>query len=141
MPLDPRVSVGAVAVVFRNGKVLLGKRKGKHAAGVWALAGGWVDYGEDPADAAMRELKEEFGLSATPGGLIGYTNNVFEEKGFQSVTMFFHANKVKGEPVNMEPDKCEEVRWFGFDEISADLPMFPGLKDMLLTRIPGVMWL
>lgn len=36
----------------------------------WELPGGAVDADESPYDAAVRELKEELGLSVTPGRLL-----------------------------------------------------------------------
>jgi 8-oxo-dGTP pyrophosphatase MutT (NUDIX family) len=36
----------------------------------WELPGGAVDADESPFDAAVRELKEELGLSVTPGRLL-----------------------------------------------------------------------
>ncbi len=42
--------------------VLVGRRKGSHGAGLWALPGGWLEWGE-PIDAAgARELAEETGI-------------------------------------------------------------------------------
>lgn len=71
MPIDPRVSVGVAAIVVRkNSQVLLLKRQGKHAAGLWSLPGGWVDFGEELETAVVRELREETGLREIPGALL-----------------------------------------------------------------------
>ncbi len=58
-----RYSVGAVGVVFDDdGRVLLLEHV-FHPHYPWGLPGGWVDRHESPADAVVRELLEETGLS------------------------------------------------------------------------------
>jgi ADP-ribose pyrophosphatase YjhB (NUDIX family) len=49
------------AVIFRNGKVLLVRDKGKHK---FSLPGGEINKGEPSVSAAAREIDEELGLHA-----------------------------------------------------------------------------
>jgi 8-oxo-dGTP diphosphatase len=51
--------------VVRNGRVLVAKRaEQQHLPGAWEFPGGKIASGEEPADAALRELYEETGLRA-----------------------------------------------------------------------------
>ena len=43
---DLRPKVGVGVMVLKNGKVLIGKRKGAHVAGEWAWPGGHLEYME-----------------------------------------------------------------------------------------------
>jgi 8-oxo-dGTP diphosphatase len=56
----PVVRVGAYAVVERDGAVLLARWIGSDPPR-WTLPGGGLDHGEDPRDAAVREVEEETG--------------------------------------------------------------------------------
>ena len=56
----PTVRVGAYAVVVRDGSVLLARWIGSDPPR-WTLPGGGLDHGEDPRDAAVREVEEETG--------------------------------------------------------------------------------
>ena len=58
---NPALAVDAA--VRRADQVLLIQRGNEPWKGAWALPGGFVDYGEDPTDAVLRELQEETGLS------------------------------------------------------------------------------
>jgi 8-oxo-dGTP diphosphatase len=62
--------IGVSASVWRDGKVLLVERA-KEPRGIWAFPGGHVEPGEALEAAAMRELFEETGLTATLTGLLG----------------------------------------------------------------------
>ncbi len=53
----------AVAIVERDGQFLVGQRpEGVALAGYWEFPGGKLDDGELPAEAAVRECREETGL-------------------------------------------------------------------------------
>lgn len=57
---DPKVA--AAAFVERDGKILLVQRSFNPHKGAWSLPAGFVNAGEDPAEAARRECLEETGL-------------------------------------------------------------------------------
>ena len=61
--LNPALAVDAC--VRRGDEILLVQRKFPPSAGSWALPGGFVDQGERPQDAVLRELKEEANLDGT----------------------------------------------------------------------------
>ncbi len=62
----------AAAIIKQDGKILIAKRKrGDEMGGQWEFPGGTVQEGETPAQAMKRELKEELGVNAEVGRLIG----------------------------------------------------------------------
>ena len=66
---DPKVA--AAIVVEVDGGVVLGRRAIEPGYGLWCLPGGFVNDDEDPADAAVRECKEEIGAAVEVTELIG----------------------------------------------------------------------
>jgi 8-oxo-dGTP pyrophosphatase MutT (NUDIX family) len=64
------LSTAAGVVLDDNGQVLLGRRAD---TGIWALPGGIIEPGEEPADAAVREIFEETGVVAIPEALAAVT--------------------------------------------------------------------
>ncbi|HEV2778802.1 MAG TPA: NUDIX domain-containing protein [Actinophytocola sp.] len=54
-----------------TGRLLLVKRANEPGRGRWSLPGGRVEAGETDADAVVREMVEETGLTVRPGALVG----------------------------------------------------------------------
>jgi len=54
-----------------RGRLLLIKRGHEPGAGLWSLPGGRIEPGETDAEALVREMLEETGLTVEPGRLIG----------------------------------------------------------------------
>jgi ADP-ribose pyrophosphatase YjhB (NUDIX family) len=75
-----RPMVGAGAVVFKGGEVLLVKRRYPPNRGKWALPGGLVELGEVVQDAAVREVEEETGLRVKILGLLDVQSDLHRDK-------------------------------------------------------------
>ena len=61
--------VGVQGALFdETGRLLLEKRKDD---GLWGMPAGWVETGETPADALVREFREETGMEVETVALIG----------------------------------------------------------------------
>lgn len=65
---DPKVAVAAV--ITQADQILLVKRAIDPERGKWALPAGYVDRGEDPSLALIREVREETGLEVVTTQLV-----------------------------------------------------------------------
>src|SRR5437660_320418 len=121
MQVTERPIVGVGVLIFRDGQVLLGLRRGSHGAGTWSPPGGHLEYGEEPATCVMREALEETGLRLPSVEFLGVTNDVFEAEHRHYLTLFFRADSVSGEPAVREPEKCEGWHWWPWDALPENL--------------------
>lgn len=105
IPIRYNPTEGGVQVLFL-------RRTGAHGAGTWSMPGGWLEYGEPSFQAALRELKEETGLTGTYIRPAGYTEDFFPDAGKHCVTLWHRAIVPPGsEPVLTELDRVTEFRW------------------------------
>lgn len=108
--LDPKLAVAVV--IERDGRLLLGRRgEGTQEAGKWSFPAGFVERGEIVEDAAIREAREESGLTVTLGPLLG----LYSSRGETVVLAVFPAEAVAGEPA--AGDDLERLGWFTPDAL------------------------
>ena len=116
----PRVGIG-VYVFNGEGRILLGRRKGSHGSGLWAPPGGHLGFGESFEQCARREVAEEAGIALKDVAYAGLTNDFFAAEAKHYVTVAMTARLESGDPVVMEPEKCEGWRWFAWSEFPSEL--------------------
>lgn len=71
----PRRRVGVIVVLFDEAGRILLLQHVFHPFYPWGLPGGWLGRGEAPAAGALRELREETGLTAVLGPIIHVSHN------------------------------------------------------------------
>lgn len=121
MPQDysvPRVGIGVM--IFKDGKVLLGRRRTALGGGEYAFPGGHLELRESYAECARREVAEECGIRIK-NIRFQYTANShhFAPKYFVHIGLI--ADWDGGEPENLEPEKCEGWDWYAFDALPEPL--------------------
>lgn len=110
-PAPQRPKVGVGVLVFKEGKILLGKRKNAHGAGDFAGPGGHLEFGESIEECAIRETAEEAGVEIQNLKIISFGNLLlWEDKHYIDIGVL--ADWKKGEPQLLEPDKCEGWDWY-----------------------------
>jgi ADP-ribose pyrophosphatase YjhB (NUDIX family) len=126
----PELAVSAA--IFRDGEVLVVRRAGAPAKGLWTLPGGRVEVGETLVEAVRREVAEETALVVDIIGLAGYREIILPqavgERGRHFVILPFAARWVSGE-ISLS-DELSDGRWMAIDAVTA-LPTTDGLVEIL----------
>jgi ADP-ribose pyrophosphatase YjhB (NUDIX family) len=104
---DPKV---AAAVLIEEGsRVLLVRRVNEPFRGMWTLPAGFVNGGEDPAEAAERECLEETGLSVRVKRVFDIISGREHERGADFIIVYL-AEVIDG--VMSPADDADAVEWF-----------------------------
>lgn len=116
---NPQPTASAV-VLDQEGRILLGRRAGEPEQGKWDLPGGFLEEGEHPLDALVRELREETGLEIEPLELVAIEVDRYGEgpEAPATLNLYWTARPVSG---RLEAaDDVSELRWFHPAELPAD---------------------
>jgi 8-oxo-dGTP diphosphatase len=121
---DPKVA--AAVLVKRDEHILLIRRAHEPFRGLWTLPAGFVNAGEDPAEAAIRECAEETGLDIEITGILAIHSGREHPRGSDFVIFF--AGQLKGGALHADDD-ADAAEWFE----RGQLPelAFPSTKSII----------
>lgn len=91
---SPKITVDGV--LFKDDKILLVQRKYPPFQGMWALPGGFVEYGETTENAIVREIKEETGLETIIQSLLGVYSDPNRDPRGHTISVVYILEKKKG---------------------------------------------
>ncbi len=128
------VQIGANCIVERDGGVLLVRLNYGPRDGRWALPGGLVEGDETPEHAAIRETREETGLTAEHVRKLGDTRYVYTWAGERifKVVSFHLLHSRRGRLGDITPEfrhEVAEARWLALEE-APSLLAYRGEREM-----------
>ena len=121
--------VAVHALFIQDGKILMLRRANTgYEDGNYSVIAGHLESGEGLTRAMIREVKEESGVDVEPADLTLKTV-VHRLDDREQLDFFFEIKQWNGSIKNMEPKKCDDLRWFSLDELPTNT--IPYIKKAL----------
>jgi 8-oxo-dGTP diphosphatase len=121
----------AAAIIVRDGKVLLVRRRVTEGTLSWQFPAGAIEEGETPGQAAIRETREETGLTVTESKILG--ERIHPNTG--RTMIYVACNILTGNPTVVDDDELIELAWASRDELANYVPygFYPAVQEHLDT--------
>ena len=121
---------------FRQDQVLLIRRYNTgFADGQYSVPAGHLDGDETVIAAAAREAEEEIGV-LLDHECIHFSHVMHRKDGEERVDFFVNVSEWRGEPINAEPDKCDEIRWVNVHDLPENT--IPYIRKALHNHLHGI---
>ena len=118
------------AVILRDGLVLCAQRGPGAQTGLWEFPGGKIEAGEAPADALVREIREELGCEIAVGDAVATTTHAYDTVTITLSTYF--CELISGDPTPHEHANLEWRARQSLNELEwapADIPAVAIIMD------------
>ncbi len=110
----PKVGVGVM--IFKDGKILLGKRRWRHGDGEYALVGGSLEYMQSFEDCAKIEAMEEAGVQIKNiKFLCVYNETTYPPR--HGIMLGLTAEWESGEPRSLPEERITDWAWYDLDNL------------------------
>lgn len=121
-----RAPLAVFIILQKDNQIWLQRRANTgYRDGQYDLPSGHVEAEESLSAAAVREAREETGVDVHASDLV-VKHIMHNNLDSTYINAFFFATKWSGEPSNVEPDKCDDARWFAFDQLPT--PIVPHVE-------------
>ena len=136
--------IRVAAVIERGGLLLLVRHQKPGRDPYWVLPGGRLEPGETIPECAVREVREETGLSARFSGVLYVGEFLREGRHTVDVTVRMAPENAAEASLGTDPEVApdaeptlRELRWVGVEELRG-IGLLPApLKERLLGDAPG----
>ncbi len=102
--------------------------------GWWDLPGGFLEPGEHPGRAAIREAREELGVEVRITELIGMYTDTYQDASEFILSVYYSVQIVSGTP--SPADDALEIGWFGLHELPENIA-FQSAREALADWASG----
>jgi len=119
--------VAAYLVLVKDGQILLLRRFNTgYQDGNYSLVAGHLDGSETTKQCIIREANEEAGIKINPEDLeiVHTMHRLAPDREYFDI--YLRAEKWTGNITNMEPNKCDELKWYQMDNLPNN--MLPEIK-------------
>ncbi len=121
---------------IRPGQILLSRRfRIGYMDGHYSVPAGHLDGDEPVRQAAVREAREEIGVTLDPAD-ITFAGVFHRREGDERVDFFVKVRQWTGEPTNAEPEKCDDLRWFDLDALPENT--IPYIRRAIANYLAGI---
>lgn len=129
------IGIGAGVLLLNEDEsktlLLLRGKNAKNEPGTWSRPGGTIEYGETIEQCLRREVREEIGVEITDLEYMHVVDHFVREKNEHWIALGYKGKIAPGQtPRNMEPNKCDDVRWFAKSELPENIygPTDPAIE-------------
>jgi 8-oxo-dGTP diphosphatase len=112
-----RPGVGTGVYIRKDGKILMGKRRGKHGYGMFCPPGGKVEMNEEWEETCRREAMEEAGVEFENFRFVAVTNDITPEWQTHFITLHFVADWKRGNPRDNPEESIGEWDWYDWENL------------------------
>lgn len=131
-----RFPVTVHLLFIRENQILVARRSNTgYRDGEYSVPAGHLEGEETVRAAAAREAQEEVGVRIEAGD-IRFSSVMHRIEGDERVDFFVHVREWRGEIVNAEPDKCNDLRWVDFDSLPGNT--IPYVRRAIANHLDGV---
>ncbi len=136
MNIRAKFPVTVHLLFLRGDQILLLRRFNTgYADGQYSVPAGHLDGDETVMAAAAREAEEEIGVRIEAGQIV-FSSVMHRNEGDERVDFFVRVPAWNGEPVNAEPEKCDDLRWVDFQNLPEN--MVPYVRRAIQNDRAGV---